>query len=276
MNRVLIVFLSYFIISLAFAQDPDLKLEIFKLKHGNAQSIYEIANDMKSEQGRVSFDPNTGSLVVLDYPHNLNQIGQVINSLDIAAKNIEIKVKVCDVSGNFLSRLGLYSGQVIIPSGQFQAVLEALESDQNSEIRSEMTLRTLSNHPARLQVSKDEIFGHTVTHYSTRHNDYTVVTALQEPIGDFMEVLPTANNDGTITVAIHPTMSTFEQGSAYERTILTQVVVNSGDTVALGGLESSAAVTQRTESSFLGIPFSRTTTQKDKSVVMLLTATILD
>lgn len=249
---------------------------MFKLRHSNAQSLYNIANDLKSPEGRVSLDANSNTLIVLDYPNKLQQIASVIDSLDVSEKNVEIKVVVTDISSQTLNNLGLSSGQVIIPSGQYSLLINNIKSDNKSKIRSEMTLKTLSNHPARLAVSKDEIFGHSVTLYSSRHNDVVVVDPLRKQLGSFLEVLPTANNDGTINVVIQPTVSNMKGSSPYERTILTQVILNSGDTVAIGGVDSGTTQTTTTQTSLFGIPLSKTSSNQQSKVMMFLTATIVE
>jgi type II secretory pathway component GspD/PulD (secretin) len=256
-----------------FSQVPGQEMRIFKLKHGNVESFYSIANTLKSSEGTVTFDTNTDSLIVVDYPANLANIAQVIESLDVPAKQVMIKVVVADVSDGFLQDVGIHRSQVIIPSGDFRAVLNLLSSRTDSNIRSQMSVRTLSGQPAQIAVTADEIIGYEVTSYR-RHD---VIEPVREPIGDILEVLPTVNNDGTITVVVRPSVSTLERNSTpYERSALTQVIVDDGDTIVIGGVDSVKEETTTGSIPILGIPISQRKSSKSQKVMMFLTATTTD
>lgn len=260
--------------STALPQPQGLEMRIFTVRASNAQSISNVARNLKSPEGSVTFDPNTNSLIVVDYPQNLQRIASLVEQLDKTQKQVEIKVTVADVTNNFLSNIGMHSGQVIIPTGEFNAVLRMLDTDKSSSIRSQMTVRTISNQPAQLMVSKDEIIGKQITRYE---NGDEVTTVIRKPIGDFLEVLPSVNNDGTIMIILRPTMSTLERRhTPYERSIITQVLINNGDTIALGGLDSAQQRTEDRSVSVLGIPLYKKTETESKKIVMFLTANIID
>jgi type II secretory pathway component GspD/PulD (secretin) len=250
-------------------------MRIFKIQHASAESLRPVVESLKSPEGTLSFDRNTNSLIVVDYPVNLQRIADVIESLDVQQKNVRITVVVSDVTQNFLDTIGLHSGQLIIPGPEISAVLGLLKKDTRSSIRSEMSLTTLSNHPARLQVTKEEIFGHSLVRYRSRHHDTTVISVIKQPVGNFLEVLPQANNDGTITITLQPAVSTLQNGLPYERTVLTRITINNGDTLVIGGLDSGTTQTSSTTSVF-GVPVAKTTAGESKKVVMFLTATIAD
>lgn len=270
---VLALIVSFLLLGGA-SQAQDLEMKIFTIQHTNAQSISSVARSLKSEEGSVTYDPNTNKLIVVDYPQNIQRIESVIGSIDKVQKQVEVQVVVADVTDTLLRDIGLYSGQVIIPRGDFRAVLHLLDTDKSSNIRSQMTVKTLSNQPAQLMVSKDEIIGREITYYK---DGTRVTTPIRKPIGDFLEVIPSVNNDGTITVVLRPTVSTFEERRIpYERSIITQVIVNDGDTIAIGGMNSSQQRTENTSVSILGIPLRSETRNEDKKVVMFLTATIVD
>jgi len=273
---VIVLFTCFLTLSSGFSQSAGVKLRIFSVQHRNAQLLYTVVKDLISEQGKVTLDAQTNSLIVLDYPENLVNIENVISSLDVQEKNVEIKVLVAETSGNFFNNIGLEGGQVIIPSGKFSAVLAGLRADNTSNIRSEMTVKTLSGYPASLAVSKDEIFGQTVTYYGSHKSDVVVVSDLRQPMGDFLEVLPTVNNDGTITVVVQPTISRMENAEPYQNTVLTQVIINNGDTIVLGGLDKQAIQSQSRKTTIFGVPISQRTNQQHRKTALFLTATIAD
>jgi len=251
-------------------------LRVFGVHHRNAQLLYGVVKDLVSPQGKVSLDMHTNSLVVLDYPENLTRIEKVIATLDVREKNVEIKVTVTESTSNFFDSIGLYGGQVVIPAAKFSAVLAALQTDKASKIRSEMTIKTLSGYPAALAVSRDEVFGQTVTHYMNRRDNLVVISDLRQEMGNFLEVVPTVNNDGTITVIVRTAVSKMEGDSPHESALLTQVTVANGDTIGLGGMERQASPAYRRKTTVFGIPISQGTVNQSKKVAVFLTTTIVE
>ncbi|MDD5044844.1 MAG: secretin N-terminal domain-containing protein [Candidatus Omnitrophica bacterium] len=270
-TTIIISILFFSVVSFCWAEN--LQLKIFKINYGDIGSFYNIANDLKSEAGTVSFDRNSNSLIVRDYPQNIERIASVIESLDIKQKQVEIEVTVAEASKDFFKNIGITHSSIIIPSGQFSAVLAAIEKNKDAHTRSTMKVRTLSNQPAELQVSTDEVIGNEVVIYPA---GTVVTTPVREPIGNFLEVLPTVNDDNTIMVTLRPSVSTLEKGgNPAQRTVYTNVILNNGDTVAIGSLDTEKEVTQNNQTLF-GMPLSTKEKSKNNKVVMFLTAKIID
>ena len=268
MKKIIILLcVSFLLYELAYSQTGNIEAKIFKIRHGNLETMQDLANNLKSPEGKVSVDHNTDSLIVVDHPEVLMRISSVIDQLDVPQKQVEIKVLVTELTEKIMKDIGLSALQVIIPSGQSSGILDLLHSSQESTIRSEMTLRTLSNQPASLQVSKDEVFGTTLTRYA---DGSEVTSVVREQVGDFLQVLPTVNNDGTVTIALMPSVSSLESnGIPRERTILTQVVINNKDTIVLGGV--TEAKTETGKSLFFAAENG-----ESRKVMMFLTATIIE
>ncbi len=252
-----------------------LQLRIFKLKRADGRRLYSVINDFKSQDARVTYDAGTNQIIVMDYPANLVTIENLINELDKQEKNVEVKVLVCETSGNFIERIGLSTGALIIPESKFSGVIRLLGSDENSSIRSEMTIRTLSGYPAHLQVSKEEIFGHSLTHYYNSNSAVTVVSPYRKDVGSFLQVLPIVNGDGTITVVIQPSVSSVNNGRINEQAILSKVILSDGDTVVLGGHNLQKVSSINKTNTFFGIPLSRSTQKSKVNVLMFLTAKVV-
>jgi type II secretory pathway component GspD/PulD (secretin) len=273
--KLITVFITVlFILSgVILCRAEDMELKIFQIKHADARSLYNIVIDLKSEQGKISLDLNNNNLIVFDYPENLKRIAELIEALDKAEKQVTIEVLVAEVTDTFLNDAGITSSQVIIPQGKFSAILHLINTSKQVNIRSKMMVTTLSNRPATLQVSKDEIFGQEVSWYK---DGRYISTPIREPVGNFLEVLPRVNPDQTITVTLRPSVSTFQQGDSpriQKRSILTQVVINNGDTIAIGGVDSGT--TQEVRHSFFGVSSGRSR-QETRKVMMFLTARISD
>lgn len=232
-----ILFISVFMVlfvNISFAQDMEMKM--FKIESADVGNVYSVIKDLVTSQGKVTMDKNTSNIIVFDYSDNLARIEKVVKQLDVSLKQVFIKVTVAQVTNQFLGQFGLQLSEIIIPKGEFNLVLQALSSSQSSRINSQMSIRTMSNHPASLNVSREEIFGHKVTQYKSGKK---VIEYEYKEIGDFLEVLPRVSANNLVTIVVRPSVSTFSKVNGVEnREIITQIVVNDGDTVMLGGVDS--------------------------------------
>jgi len=275
-KKIAIIFLTVFLLSggVLFSQAEKIRLEVFEVKYADIKSLEEAASALKSDEGRVSVHTSTNKLVVFDYPSNLERIAKVIELLDIKPKELEIKVVVVELTSAFLRRLGLGGRATIIPPAKFDEFMFLVKVAKEATVRSEMSLRTISGRVAALSVSEKEIFGGTLT----REGDELVVVPIQErEAGSYLEVLPRVNDDGTINIIIRPSVSEFRaDGSARERSILTQLVVNDGDTVAIGGLDVTGKRTGGESIPPADIAISKGNVDAARKVVMFLTTDIVD
>lgn len=273
--KSLTIFVSIFFFSamVALCQTCNPQLKIFKVEHGNLESLYEMANSLKSQEGKVSFDPNSNSLIVFDCSENIERIAGVIKALDIREKQVEIKVLVVETTGELLRDLGISAAQVIIPGAKFGAIAQLLKTSKDTNVRSEMMVRTLSNRPAIIQVTKEEIIG---TEFVIVGSQTAITSPITKPIGNLLEVLPRVNNDGTINVILRPSVSTMQEGAVpSESTILTQAVIKDGDTMAIGGVDTEREAVQKRGTLF-GVPLSKRAATEKKKVVMFLTSKITE
>jgi type II secretory pathway component GspD/PulD (secretin) len=258
----------------AFSQPEDLEMRVFELKHRDAASMQPVIEHLKSSEGKISIDYYSDSLIVVDYPGNLEKMAEVISLLDVPQKQVEIKVLIAEVTSTFLGRTGIVLGGDVISADEFGEISYLLNADKDINIRSEMAIKTLSGKPARFQVAREDIFWKTTI--EPESGIATIEPVEREPVGNFLEVLPKVNNDGSITVTVRPSVSNVRTDySVYERSILTQVIINSGDTIAIGGFRESKVYATRGR-----LPFTETSiaggSEKAKQIVMFLTATISD
>ena len=258
----------------AFSAKEDLEVKVFEIQHGSARSMYAVFEHLKSPEGKVTIHDAANKLIVVDYPENIRQMEKVIAKLDVPKEQLEITVIVAEVSGRFLAEAGISSGQVVIPEQRFQQVRYLLTSSEESSIRSDMSIRTLSGQPATLQVAREEFFGGTIQ----RSGDTTVyMPPATRSAGNFLVVLPRVNDDGTIAVKVRPEMSRFQDDqSVYERSIITQVVVKSGDTIAIGGVTTSRQQVNERALPHTGLPSVERGSEEYSKLMMFLTVKILD
>jgi type II secretory pathway component GspD/PulD (secretin) len=227
-----------FIFSGMAAAYDDLVLRMIHISYGNGKSICKTARTALSPEGKMSFDEKTGILVVLERPEYLKHIEELVSAMDVKPLEVDISVLVTEVNAGFMKKAGIRSAQIIFPVGTFGVVLDMFKTRTDSFSRSEMTIKAESGEPAQLEVSKDEIFGVA----TVEHASGSTVTYPQRKItGDFLEVLPLVNSDSTVTVKLRPSsVSLQDDGSFLESTVLTQVTLHRGDTLALGGVDTQA------------------------------------
>ena len=237
--------------------------------------VQSVVRGIQSEEGKVVYDPRTNTLIVIDTPQNLEYISKVIEELDRKVKMVKIDVTIVDASEKLVRDIGLGTGYLVLPEGSFGVVADMIESGKEASVRTKSTVSTLSNHPAQIQVTQDVAWGHEhVIYYPHGHEE---VFPLVEPVGSTLEVVPTVYSDNSIKLRIHPSLSTVDGSGALpvERSLSTEVIMNSGDTVALGGVESQGQTTSG-QTTLFGIPLSRKKESNKSKVVMFLTAEVLD
>jgi type II secretory pathway component GspD/PulD (secretin) len=273
MKKVFILVVIFSLLAgTVLCQPEDMEVNIFRMKNRRAESLLPVVEHMKSGEGKVTVDSNTDSLIVVDYPQNLQRMAEVLKTLDVPEKQVEIKVLVAEVTDAFLGQAGLSLGQSVMAPERFDRMRYLLERSKNSNVRSEMTVLTMSGKPASIKVAQDEILWGAVVSVP-ESKTITVAPVAKRSAGKFLEVLPGVNNDGSITVTLRPEVSEFQKDrSIYERSIITQVNVESGDTIAIGGLEAEKKYTEQD-----GIPLTGATVhggmKERRKIMMFLTAT---
>jgi type IV pilus assembly protein PilQ len=275
MKKLLAFILIFSILTAsAFSAKEDQEVRVFEIQHGSARSMFAVFEHLKSPEGKVTLHDAANKLIVVDYPKNIKQMEEIIRKLDVPQKQLEVTVIVAEVSGRFLAEAGISSGQVIIPEQRFREVRYLLTSSEESSVRSDMSIRTLSGQPATIQVAREEFFGGNIQ----RSGDTTVyMPPATRSAGNFLVVLPRVNSDGTIAVKVRPEMSRFQDDhSIYERSILTQVVVNSGDTIAIGGVTTSRQQVNERTLSHAALPSIEEGSEEYSKLMMFLTVKVLD
>ena len=248
--------------AVCFSQGDELDLEVFRIQYSNAAELYEAVKDLKSERGKITSDANSNTIIVIDYPSNIERVAEVLKNIDIRPVQVKIEVIVAEMTAELLDRAGIRSFEAVIPAEGYGAIIELVRGSRGSDIRTDMTIRTMNNSPAVIQAVQDEIYGGiTVTHtHDGEVNEYNY--PLLAETGSFLEVLPRVNGDGTITVTVRPRTGRLDSDGELKRnTALTRVSVNNGDTIALGGVNVN-------ESGTGGL------SEKTARTVMFLTATV--
>ena len=232
---------------------------------------------------RIIADEQKNALVILSTPRDYRMISAAIRQLDVPPLQVLIEATIAEVTLTDELRYGLQwffqsgnntfalsnvaSGAVastfpgfsyVLSGGDARVVLDALASITDVNIISSPQLMVLDNHSAELQVG-DEVPVTTQQTSSVADPDAPLVSTIQfRDTGVILRVLPRVNEGGLITMEIEQEVSRVVTSTAggtltptiSQRRIRSTVAVQSGETVALGGL-----IQDSKEKVKAGIPF---------------------
>jgi len=202
-------------------------------------------------------------------------------------------------NNNFFGNLGHLadipqSMFAILSVPQFSATLQALNEDADAEFLANPRVVTADNQQAKIEVIRNQ----PVPQLNFNEQTATAVFGgFQDKVfGNTLIVRPSINKDNYITLAVKPEISnkvgdfhfTFNGADVTspiidKRTLDSNVLIKSGDTLALGGLISDQAAKARTKVPVLGdIPVlgyafqSHDNERHKRNLLIFVTPTIID
>jgi len=137
------------------------------------------------------------------------------------------------------------------------AALNALEEVTNVNVVSSPQLMVLDNETARLNVG-DQVPVATQSSVSTTDPDAPIVNSIEfRDTGVILEITPRVSNSGLVTMdvsqevsdVVETTTSTIDSPTIQQRSISSSVAVQTGETIALGGL-----IRDRQQDAVSGVP----------------------
>jgi len=231
---------------------------------------------------RIIADEKKNALVILATSAEYRMIEATLKRLDITPLQVLIEVTIAevgliddlryglqwffqsgDVSATFSS---LASGAVasafpgfsfVFAGSDARVVLNALTEITDVQVISSPQLMVLDNQSARLQVG-DQVPIATQSSVTVNDPDAPIVNSIQfRDTGVILEVTPRVNAGGLVVLdvlqevsdVVETTTSDIDSPTIQQRFIESTVAVQSGDTVALGGL-----IRDRHEESVSGLP----------------------
>ncbi|MGI2869743.1 type IV pilus secretin PilQ [Vibrio alginolyticus] len=285
----------------------ELSSEIIKVNFAKASDIAEMINgegniSMLSERGSMTIDERTNSLLIRELPENIEVIREIIESLDIPVKQVQIEARIVTINeGNMdelgirwgftsingsntvggsiennLATIGLYNGEggddggdggdgdgvgiddflnvnlaatsPNVTSIAFQVAklgsdtlldleLSALQQESKAEIISSPRLITTNKKPAYIEQ------GTEIPYLESSSSGATTVTFKKAVLS--LKVTPQITPDNRLVLDLSVTQDrpgqvvktgTGEAVAIDTQRIGTQVLVNNGETVVLGGI----------------------------------------
>ena len=223
----------------------------------------------KSRNLRIVADDKNNALVILTTPSQYRLVESALKQLDNVPLQVLIEATIAEVTLNDELKYGiewfLKSGQSTftfssLPTGvvagafpgfsyllshtNAQVVLNALSNITDVKVISSPQLMVVDNGPARIQVG-DQVPIAVQSATSVIQPDSPIVNSIEyRDTGVILEVVPRVNANGLVFLEIvqevsdvvPTTTSRLDSPTIQERQIQSSVAVQSGETVALGGL----------------------------------------
>ncbi|EGR1836008.1 type IV pilus secretin PilQ family protein [Vibrio cholerae] len=314
----------------------DLKSEIIKINFAKASDIAAMIGgegnvNMLSERGAISIDERTNSLLIRELPDNIAVIREIIESLDIPVKQVQIEARIVTVKEGNLDELGVRWGfsssngsfgaggsiennllqtvPTTLPAADFNVQdflnvnlaatssnassiafqvaklgsgtlldleLSALQNESKAEIISSPRLITTNKQPAYIEQ------GTEIPYLESSSSGASTVAFKKAVLS--LKVTPQITPDNRLVLDLSVTQDrrgetvktgTGEAVSIDTQRIGTQVLVNNGETVVLGGIfqhsinNSVDKVPLLGDLPVLGALFRRTYEQMGKSELLI-------
>jgi len=287
----------------------------------SVQKIETESNTLLSPRGQVTVDVRTNSLLIQDTPGKIREVRKLIAQLDQPVRQVMIETRLVEATDDFSRSLGVRFGartsqvtggiQTTVDSSatgtgglnvNFPAAslggsapgsialtvarlgtgdlinleLSALEAEGRGKIISNPRLITANQKKARIEQGQERTFP-PVAFGSTTPTTKKAVLAL--------EVTPQITPDERVILDVLVTKDTFADatlGLINKKEITTQVLLDNGETVVIGGIYEQALQTTTSKVPFLGdLPvigwvFKKTTRSDNKiELLIFLTPRIL-
>lgn len=266
-----------------------------------------------NENLKMVVDQRSNALIFHTTGEQYRQLIPLIKQLDVMPKQIILEVMIAEVTltdefkqgvefafanGNYgLSNVGAFMGEgfgglsYLLKGSQGQIALNLLQTNSLVNIVSRPSLVVRDGVNANITVGTDiPIIGETSSDPLDPNGGQTTQIEYRKT-GVELDVLPTINAQGVIIMEIKQKISNQVEGgstvantpSIFERSITTEVVAQSGQTIILGGLISENRSSKDTKVPFfadlplIGFLFKAETESGDKTeLVVLVTPRIIE
>lgn len=94
-----------------------LETRLVPVSYAGAATLQPRVNELLSERGKVAVDERTNILVVRDIPENLDNIEELVRSLDTQTPQVLIEARIVEAGTSFTSAFGIqWGGDVVMSS----------------------------------------------------------------------------------------------------------------------------------------------------------------
>lgn len=305
------------------AEAVELISEVIFLKYIKAADAQNLLRKAISVKGDIKIDEVANSLIITDFPSNIQKVRDLLDKVDIAPRQVLIEAKIVDITSTDLQALGvtwnmeyapghglftrateydeeldysvdmaeqssdLTGGQITLNTLTLKhltvtATLDALAKNGKANILASPSIAVLNGQEARIIIGERYPYKER-----TQTTTGTTETTKFVDIGTSLRVMPQINDDGYITMKIHPEVSSLAASLDAGPRITTReadttVRVKEGETLVIGGLikhedsSSEDKVPYLGDIPFIGYLFKRREHDKEqKELAVFITPIIL-
>ena len=259
---------SYFILdredSGKYSQSGLTELRTFKVRYSETDDVEQIIDEYLSEYGKITNLSNRNLLVIEDLPSFLDRIELLLKEIDQEPKQVFIEAKILEVTLRDTESYGLDWSKLFSSDGGdgsfgtrglsnpfspglfFDLVTPNIEVALDylftrGRLRTLSTPKLLALEDQEAEVVIGDRLGFRVT---TTINQVTSETIEFLESGVILRVTPSVDGQNRIMLDIHPEVSTgrVEDGIPNQVTteVTTQMLVENGQTIFIGGLIRSS------------------------------------
>ena len=241
------------------------------IRRGGA-NLQSRNNSSNSDDVFIKADKTTNSLVMIADPDTLLELEKLVHQLDVRRAQVLIQAAIVEVSGNIDDSIGLQwgiggtntrtgntvnpnsvvgaplpplsIGQVALRNSNFGVIINALQTNKNSDLLSTPSMLTLDNEEAEFMVGQEVPF--TTGSYTTGTDSTNPFqTTERKDVGLTLKVTPHIGKNDTLRLKIEQNISALlprsQQTAAAgdvtsQRKIKATIVVDNEQTIVLGGL----------------------------------------
>ncbi|TSA09444.1 MAG: type IV pilus secretin family protein [Deltaproteobacteria bacterium] len=263
--------------------------EYIQVNYGKAEKLKDQIDKIRSERGSVTFDERTNKIVIKDTPTVIENARAIVSSLDEPTRQVLIEARIVEATADFSRELGVQWGGTFSKSGgewdvgaqgrlannfavntgipvspygalgftfgrigsaivNLDVRLLAMESDGKVHIVSSPKITTLDNKKALIKQG-------TEIPYRKLTAEGTVTTDTKDAML-LLEVTPHITPDNRIGLAVvvekkEPDWARTIEGqpSMESRRAETELLINNGETVVIGGI-----IYEKKSKSVKGVP----------------------
>lgn len=302
----------------------DLETEVIFLNYTTAGSAQNLLRKVLSPKGDIKTDEVQNSLIVTDYLSNIQKVKDLLKKVDVPPRQILVEAKVVDITSNEIKALGttwnveyapghglfdrvtrtsdeeadltmnmaeqsstLTGGQFVLNTFSIKglnitATIDALIRDGKANLLASPSIAVLNGQEARIIIGQRYPIKER-----TQTTTGTTETTTFVDIGTTLKVTPQINDDGYITMRVHPEVSSLAESLDAGPRITTReadttVRIKEGETLVIGGLIKQQSDVSKDKIPILGnIPligalFSRTEgTDQQIELAVFITPRIL-
>jgi general secretion pathway protein D len=262
-------------------------------------------------------NPFDNTLLIRCNPQEYEQIVSLLHQLDVAPRQVLVDAKIYEVEltgafaagvsaflekkdtgSRFLTAtssaagLTLNTGALVLRSHELLAAITAAETKTHTRVISAPSIIATDSIPASLNVGEDVpvLTSQAVTGVQQNGSSLFSNTVSNRSSGVTLQILARVNSSGIVTMIINQNVSSpqappagaIQSPSFQNRSFQTQLTVQDGDTVAIGGiiqesnLQSSAGVPVLHRLPVIGPAFgSRSVTKTRTELVVFLTPRVI-